>query len=130
MHLVEMRKSQQGASYIAILFGVILFAIAVKAAVAIWPAYWDDKIVDTQIQELLKESPDNVTPAKFAAQMEQRMEMNNVRDLRFSDIAQVTYVDDLVVKKKYEVRKPFMLNISLVMNFEKTFDKKSAKQAQ
>lgn len=125
-----MRKSQQGASYIAILFGVILFAIAVKAAVAIWPAYWDDKIVDTQIQELLKESPDNVTPAKFAAQMEQRMEMNNVRDLRFSDIAQVTYKDDLVVKKKYEVRKPFMLNISLVMNFEKTFDKKSAKQAQ
>ena len=115
-----MRKSQQGASYIAILFGVILFAIAVKAAVAIWPAYWDDKVVDTQIQELLKESPDNVTPAKFAAQMEQRMEMNNVRDLRFSDIAQVTYVDDLVVKKKYEVRKPFMLNISLVMTFEKT----------
>ena len=127
---MKMRKSQQGASYIAILFGVIVFAIAVKAAVAIWPAYWDDKIVDTQIQELLKESPDNVTPAKFAAQMEQRMEMNNVRDLRFSDIAQVTYVDDLVVKKKYEVRKPFMLNISLVMNFEKTFDKKSAKQAQ
>ena len=125
-----MRKSQQGASYIAILFGVILFAIAVKAAVAIWPAYWDDKIVDTQIQELLKESPDNVTPAKFAAQMEQRMEMNNVRDLRFSDIAQVTYVDDLVVKKKYEVRKPFMLNISLVMNFEKTFDQKTAKQAE
>ncbi|MCH7310766.1 DUF4845 domain-containing protein [Acinetobacter sp. ANC 4805] len=125
-----MRKSQQGASYIAILFGVILFAIAVKAAVAIWPAYWDDKIIDTQIQELLKESPDNVTPAKFAAQMEQRMEMNNVRDLRFSEIAQVTYADDLVVKKKYEVRKPFMLNISLVMNFEKTFDQKSAKQAQ
>ncbi|MEG0651275.1 MAG: DUF4845 domain-containing protein [Acinetobacter sp.] len=125
-----MRKSQQGASYIAILFGVILFAIAVKAAVAIWPAYWDDKVVDTQIQELLKESPDNVTPAKFAAQMGQRLDMNNIRDLHFKDIAQVTYKDDLVVKKKYEVRKPFMLNISLVMNFEKTFDQKSAKQAQ
>jgi len=127
---MKMRKSQQGASYIAILFGVILFAIAVKAAVAIWPAYWDDKVVDTQIQELLKESPDNVTPAKFAAQMDQRLDMNNIRDLHFKDIAQVTYKDDLVVKKKYEVRKPFMLNISLVMNFEKTFDQKSAKQAQ
>lgn len=127
---MQMRKSQQGASYIAILFGVILFAMAVKAAVAIWPAYWDDKIIDTQIQELLKESPDNVIPAKFTAQMEQRMEMNNVRDLRFPNIAQVTYKDDLVVKKKYEVRKPFVLNISLVMNFEKTFDQKSAKQAQ
>jgi hypothetical protein len=79
---MQMRKSQQGASYIAILFGVILFAMAVKAAVAIWPAYWDDKIIDTQIQELLKESPDNI-PAKFTAQMDQRLEMNNVRDLRF-----------------------------------------------
>jgi hypothetical protein len=126
---MQMRKSQQGASYIAILFGVILFAMAVKAAVAIWPAYWDDKIIDTQIQELLKDSPENI-PAKFTAQMDQRLDMNNVRDLHFKDIAQVTYKDDLVVKKKYEVRKPFVLNISLVMNFEKTFDQKSAKQAQ
>jgi hypothetical protein len=62
--------------------------------------------------------------------MDQRLDMNNVRDLHFKDIAQVTYKDDLVVKKKYEVRKPFVLNISLVMNFEKTFDQKSAKQAQ
>lgn len=125
-----MRKSQQGASYIAILFGVILFAVAVKASIAMWPAYWDNKIIDTQIQELLKDSPDNITPSKFSTKMEQRLEMGGVSDLRFKDIAQVTYKDGLVVEKKYEVRKPFMLNISLVMNFEKTFDQKSAKQAQ
>ncbi|ERP95109.1 signal peptide protein [Acinetobacter sp. COS3] len=125
-----MRKSQQGASYIAILFGVVLFAIAVKAAVAIWPAYWDDKIIDTQIQGVLKDSPENITPSKFEKQMNQRLDMNGIRDLYFKDIAQVTYKDDLIVKKKYEVRKPFMLNISLVMTFEKTFDQKSAKQAE
>ncbi len=125
-----MRKSQQGASYIVILFWVVLFAIAVKALIAIWPAYWDDRIIDSQIEGLLKDSPENITPTKFAAQMDQRLDMNGVRDLRFKDVAQVTYKDDLIVKKKYEVRKPFMLNISLVMTFEKTFDQKSAKQAQ
>lgn len=125
-----MRKSQQGTSYIAILFGVVLFAVAVKAAIAIWPAYWDDKLINTQIEGLLKDSPSNVTPSKFNSQMDQRFEMNGIRDLRFKDIAQVTYKDDLVVMKKYEIRKPFMLNISLVMTFEKTFDQKSAKQAQ
>ena len=123
-----MRKSQQGASYIAILFGVVLFAIAVKAAIAIWPAYWDDKIINTQIEGVLKDSPENITPAKFAQQMDQRLDMNGVRDLYFKDIAVVTYKDDLIVKKKYDVRKPFLLNISLVMTFEKTFDQKSAKQ--
>ncbi len=125
-----MRKSQQGASYIAVLFGVILFAIAVKAAVAIWPVYWDDKIIDTQIKGLLKDSPENISPTKFYNQMDQRLEMNNVREIHFKDIALVTYKNDLLVKKKYEVRKPFMLNISLVMTFEKTFDQKSAKQAE
>ncbi|HQW53187.1 MAG TPA: DUF4845 domain-containing protein, partial [Acinetobacter sp.] len=29
-----------------------------------------------------------------------------------------------------EIRKPFIMNISLVMNFEKTFDQKTAKQAE
>ncbi|ENV37840.1 DUF4845 domain-containing protein [Acinetobacter venetianus] len=125
-----MRKSQQGASYIAVLFGVILFAIAVKAAVAIWPVYWDDKIIDTQIKGLLKDSPENISPTKFYNQMDQRLEMNNVREIHFKDIALVTYKNDLLVKKKYEVRKPFMFNVSLVMTFEKTFDQKSAKQAE
>ena len=125
-----MRKSQQGMSYFAILFGVVVFAITAKALIAIWPVYWDDKIIDNQIMALLKESPENITPAKFYTQMEQRLDMNNIRDIHFKDIAQVTYKDDLVVMKKYEIRKPFMLNISLVMTFEKTFDQKSAKQAQ
>ena len=125
-----MRKSQQGASYIAILFGVILFAVAIKAAIAIWPAYWDDKLIDKQIQDLLKESPENVTPSTFNTQMEQRFTMNGIRDLHFKDIAQVTYKNDLIVIKKYEIRKPFIMNISLVMNFEKTFDQKTAKQAE
>ena len=125
-----MRKSQQGASYIAILFGVVLFAVAVKAAIAIWPAYWDDKIINTQIEGVLKDSPENIDVSEFAQQVDQRLDMNNVRDLRFKNIALVTYKDDLIVKKKYEVRKPFMFNISLVMTFEKTFDQKSAKQAE
>ena len=127
---MQMRKSQQGMSYFAILFGVIFFAITVKAVIAIWPAYWDDKLIDNQIIALLKESPGNISPSKFIDKMNQRLDMNNVRDLNFKDIAQVTYKDDLVVKKKYEVRKPFVFNLSLVINFEKTFDQKSAKQAQ
>ena len=122
-----MRQSQQGASYIAFLFAAILFAIAVKAAVAIWPAYWDDKIIDTQIQGLLKDSPANITPTKFASDMGRRFEMNGIRDIQFKDIAEVTYRGDLIVKKKYEVRKPFIKNLNLVMTFEKTFDQKTAK---
>lgn len=123
-----MRKSQQGASYIGILFGVVLFAIAAKAVLAIWPAYWDDRIIDNQINELLAVSPQDISNSEFSSKMQQRFEMNNLRDLQFKDIAALSYEGGkgLVVDKKYEVRKKFLMNIDLVLTFEKRFDQRSA----
>ncbi|MDN5511254.1 DUF4845 domain-containing protein [Acinetobacter sp.] len=120
-----MRKNQQGASYIAILIAVIGFAFLAKIAIAVWGAYWDDRVVDSQIIELLQSSPANTAPSKFSDQMNQRLDMNNVRDLRFNEIAKVVNVDGLEVKKDYEIRKPFLLNIDLVLKFEKSFDQRS-----
>ncbi|MBV6617915.1 DUF4845 domain-containing protein [Acinetobacter baumannii] len=120
-----MRKAQQGTSYLAILFGVVIFAIAVKAVLAVWPAYWDDRVINNQITELMQQSSADITPQKFMTQMDQRLEMNNIRDLHFKEIAEVFNQPSLTVKKKYEVRKPFLLNIDLVFTFEKSFDKTS-----
>ena len=58
-------------------------------------------------------------------QMDQRLEMNNIRDLHFKEIAHVFNESGLKVTKKYEVRKPFLSNIDLVLTFEKSFDKTS-----
>ncbi|MGK7735561.1 DUF4845 domain-containing protein [Acinetobacter baumannii] len=120
-----MRKAQQGTSYLAILFGVVIFAIAVKAVLAVWPAYWDDRVINNQITELMQQSSADITPQKFMTQMDQRLEMNNIRDLHFKEIAEMFNQPSLTVKKKYEVRKPFLLNIDLVLTFEKSFDKTS-----
>ncbi|MDC4471080.1 DUF4845 domain-containing protein [Acinetobacter baumannii] len=120
-----MRKAQQGTSYLAILFGVVIFAIAVKAVLAVWSAYWDDRVINNQITELMQQSSADITPQKFMTQMDQRLEMNNIRDLHFKEIAEVFNQPSLTVKKKYEVRKPFLLNIDLVLTFEKSFDKTS-----
>ena len=120
-----MRKAQQGASYITILLGVIVFAFIVKAIVAVWPSYWDDRVIDNQIEEQFNKSTSSTTPSQFATQVQQSLEMNNIRDLKFNDIAQVSTENGLVVSKKYEVRKPFLLNIDLVLTFEKSFDQRS-----
>ena len=120
-----MRRAQTGASYISILIGVVAFAFIVKAVVAIWPAYWDDRIINSQIVEVMKKSPATITPATFVAQMSQNLSMNNIRDLNFADIAHVSNEHGLAITKKYEVRKPFLLNIDLVLTFEKSFDQRS-----
>lgn len=120
-----MRKNQQGASYIGILIAIIGFAFLVKIAIAVWAPYWDDRVIDGQIAELLQSSPKNISPSEFESKIEQRFEMNGIRDIKFKDIAQVMNADGLQVKKDYEIRKPFLLNIDLVLKFEKSFDQRS-----
>lgn len=120
-----MRNSQNGASYLAILFGVIVVAFSLKAIIAIWPAYWDDRVINGQIEDALLKSPSNATAQQFKTQMSQNFSMNNIRDIKFEDIAHVSTEQGLQVAKKYEVRKPFLLNIDLVLTFEKSFDQRS-----
>ncbi len=120
-----MRRNQKGASYIGFLIAIIGFAFLAKVAIAVWAPYWDDRVIDTQITELLQSSPKDIGPDKFNALMEQRLTMNNIRDVNFKDIAQVTNTDGIQVQKSYEVRKPFLLNIDLVLKFEKSFDQRS-----
>ena len=120
-----MRKNQQGASYIGILIAIIGFAFLVKIAIAVWAPYWDDRVIDGQIAELLQSSPKDISPSEFESKIGQRFEMNGIRDIKFKDIAQVMNTDGLQVKKDYEIRKPFLLNIDLVLKFEKSFDQRS-----
>ena len=120
-----MRKNQQGASYIGILVAIIGFAFLAKIVIAVWAPYWDDRVIDGQIAELLQSSPKNISPSEFESKIEQRFEMNGIRDIKFKDIAQVMNTDGLQVKKDYEIRKPFLLNIDLVLKFEKSFDQRS-----
>ena len=120
-----MHKNQQGASYIGILIAIIGFAFLAKIVIAVWAPYWDDRVIDTQISELLQSSPKDISPSEFESKIEQRFDMNGIRDIKFKDIAQVMNTDGLQVKKDYEIRKPFLLNIDLVLKFEKSFDQRS-----
>lgn len=120
-----MRKNQQGVSYIAILFAIMGFAFMAKVAIAVWAPYFDDRMINSQIEEVFQSSPKNIQPAEFEEQLSKRLEMNSIRDVKIKEIMQVTNTEGLQVKKEYEVRKPFLLNIDLVLKFEKSFDQSS-----
>ena len=82
-------------------------------------------MINQQIESQIKKSPSNITPAQFSTQMSQNFSMNNIRDINFQDIAHVSTENGLEVMKKYEVRKKFMLNIDIILTFEKSFDQRS-----
>lgn len=120
-----MRHSQQGVSYIAILGVIIAFAVGVKMLMAIWSPYWDNRVINSQVEHVLRLAGANTSPVQLKTQLAQRLEMNNIRDLKVQDIIHVVNTGTLHVKTNYEVRKPFLLNIDLVLKFEKSFDQNS-----
>lgn len=120
-----MRKNQQGVSYIAILFAIMGFAFMAKVVIAVWAPYFDDRMINSQIEEVFQSSSKNIQPAEFESQLSKRLDMNGIRDVKIKEIMQVTNTEGLQVKKEYEVRKPFLLNIDLVLKFEKSFDQSS-----
>lgn len=64
-----MRKNQQGASYIAILFAIMGFAFMAKVAIAVWAPYFDDRMINSQIEEVIQNSPKNIQPAEFESKL-------------------------------------------------------------
>lgn len=122
-------KAQRGASYWGIMVGVLLAIVAVKAALIIWPAYWDNRLINASIEERLKTSTSS-EPAQFMQDLEQQFNLNNLRDVQASDIMTVSNSGGaLVVQVDYEVRKNFMGNVDLVVAFEKQFDQRALKAA-
>lgn len=117
-------RNQKGVSYIAILFAVIGICFMAKALVAVWGPYVDDRLINNQIEEQILNGPKNLSPANFNKEMEKRFNMNMI-ELKFSDITKVTNENGLLVNKDYEIRKPFLLNIDIVLKFEKSFDQSS-----
>ena len=115
-------KDQRGASYVGILFAITGFAFLAKIAIAVWSPYWDDRVVNSQIEELLKASGKNTAPEKFLSQLQQRLDMNNVRDFDVKNNVLVDNTQGLNVSTDYEIRKNFIMNIDLVMKFEKKFE--------
>lgn len=121
-----MKYKQRGASYIGIFFGIVLAAFAVKLAVALFPAFWDDHIINKEIVDTLIVLPTTATQRQFKEDMSRRLEMNNVRTVKVDDILKITNSSGgLVVKKQYEIRESFFSNVELVMTFQKDFDQSS-----
>lgn len=120
-----MQNVQRGTSYLAILVGIVVFALVAKATATLWPPYWDDRVLNEQIEALVSSSPANITPSQFIKQANETLEGYGLSNLAFEDVARVDTDNGLVVTKQYEVRRPFLFNIDLVLTFEKSFDQRS-----
>lgn len=117
-----MWRIQRGMSLIGVLFLVAMIGLLLKIGVALFPIYYDDRVVDSQIREVLKTMSSNSTPAEFMDALNKRLDLNNIRDYRAADLVKVDADGTgLTVHKSYERRAPFMYKTQFVSTFEGEF---------
>lgn len=119
--------AQRGISYWGVMALIMFTAFGIKLFVALFPAYTDDVLVNKVVTERLAAAPLDATPAVLERELSQQFNMNSLTTLNPREIFIITNRNGNQVVKKYEVRRPLIANIELVIKFEKTFDQRAIK---
>ena len=122
-----MLHKQSGASYLVILLVLIIVITTTKALVAIVPAYWDDHVLNNEIQNALSENDYAADSEQFHEKLGSRLSTQRLHHFNTSEILSVTDQGDQLVKK-YEVTAHFFANINFLMRFEDSFSIQAAKK--
>lgn len=113
------RRQQRGMSSMGILLFVVIFGGIIKVAAVIAPPYYDNYTMNKVIASLFRDGRAN-SVEDFKRGLSDRFTINNIRDKTPEDF-KYTFVDKkLVVEVDYEVRKPFIGNLDVVMHFKQT----------
>lgn len=113
-------RKQKGMSYISLLFLVAVAGGLVKVVTTIGPTYYDNYTIDKIIVSLFRDGrANNIDDFKRA--LSDRFQINNIRDKSPEDFNYRMDDKKLIVDVDYEVRKPFIGNLDVVMHFKKTY---------
>lgn len=116
-----MRRWQAGMSYMGLLVLVGIIGAGIKVAAVVGPAYYDNYTIDKIIKSLFRDGRAS-TVEDFKRGLSDRFQINNIRD-KTPDDFQYEFKDrKLTVIMDYEVRKPFIGNLDVVMHFKKNYD--------
>ena len=124
-----MKRAQQGMSFLGILVSIAVVALLLKIVIALFPAYYDDRVINQQIQDILKSSvtATSASADDFKSDLAKRLELNNIRDLKVDDIVQVEVTNNgLIVHKNYQRHAAFFKNVEFVTSFSQDFNQKQS----
>lgn len=111
-------KYQKGMTVYGVAFILLLIGFAVFTTLKLFPVYMENFTISSSLESLERESDKQFTGAMdIRHALMKRFGMNNVRQVTRDDISvtregQIYYVD-----VDYEVRVPYIKNISLLVSF-------------
>ena len=120
-----MRSRQRGATFIGIVVIVAILGFAVYAGIRLVPIYLEYMAVARALDQTAKEhSGGPTTPTQLRASLERRWTIENIDSVQPPDIEIKKAGTGWTLRAWYRAEAPFIGNVSLVADFDKTVEVK------
>lgn len=109
---------QQGLTGIAIILMLAVAAFFLAIAFTVFPVYMENFSVTTHVHDL-KKVPEvkTLTKSDITKQLFRRFDIDNVKSVTEDDVTFTDIPDGWRIDVDYEVRKPFIGNVDIVLVF-------------
>lgn len=115
------RQRQRGATFLGMLVIIAILGLALYAVIRLTPAYMEYFAVVRAMEQIAKqEEASSVTPAEIRRSLENRWAIEDVKSLAVKDITITKMGDGFEMNAAYRAEAPFIGNVSLVVDFDKT----------
>lgn len=111
-------KFQQGMTIYGVAFILLLIGFLVFTILKLFPVYMENFTIRSSVESLQNDSAKEYMGAMdIRNALMKRFSMNNVSQVSHEDISVIREGQNYYVNIDYEVRVPFIKNISLVVSF-------------
>lgn len=114
---------QRGATFLGMLIIVAIIGVAVYAGIRLTPLYFEYMAVVRAMDQTAKEfSGDAVSPQMLRTSLDRRWTVEDINSIEPKDIEIKKTGKGYTMRAEYRAEAPFVANVSLVVDFDKTVD--------
>jgi hypothetical protein len=121
-----MRSRQRGATFIGLVTIIAILGFALYAGIRLAPLYFEYMAVVRALEQTAKEyAGDPTTPPELRNSLERRWTVEDINSIEVKEIDIKKTAGGYTMRAWYRAEAPFVGNVSLVADFDKTVDVKS-----
>jgi hypothetical protein len=123
---INSKRVQSGMTMYGVMFLLVVVGFVATAAIKLGPVYMDNRVVVSALEEMHNDyasaNMQDVTDNEILGKVQKYFQVNMVSD-EIEKAAKVTRAKDQVILSfNYEIRKPFMGNVDVVLVFNNEID--------
>jgi hypothetical protein len=111
---------QRGATFIGMVTIIAILGLALYAGIRLTPIYFEYLEVVRALEQTAKEHGEGASPAALRTSLDRRWTIEDIKSIQPKEIEIKKMGDGYTMRAWYRAEAPFIGNVSLVVDFDKT----------